>query len=181
MGSISVGIQLPDPAEPMSFQDQSSSGGGNVSSAENRQQSLFQEQQPMQVGLSSSSVQSSQPVELFLPQTSLSSLQSSIGSQELNNQAPSPGTTIFVVQGSVGVVANPGQQPPEQLFQTTVGGNVAPQGQANLFVFGIQNDSPQRLSSSGPTLAAQGPPQSSSHMQPLLDQPMGQAASTMPP
>ncbi|KAK1887867.1 Nuclear factor of activated T-cells 5 [Dissostichus eleginoides] len=181
MGSISVGIQLPDPAEPMSFQDQSSSGGGNVSSAENRQQSLFQEQQPMQVGLSSSSPQSSQPVELFLPQTSLSSLQSSIGSQELNNQAPSPGTTIFVVQGSVGVVANPGQQPPEQLFQTTVGGNVAPQGQANLFVFGIQNDSPQLLSSSGPTLAAQGPPQSSSHMQPLLDQPMGQAASTMPP
>lgn len=93
----------------------------------------------MQVGPSSSSVPSSQPVELFLPQTSLSGLQSTIGSQELNNQAPAPGTTIFVVQGGVGVVANPGQQPPEQLFQTTVGGNVAPQGQANLFVFGIQN------------------------------------------
>ena len=93
----------------------------------------------MQVGPSSSSVSSSQPVELFLPQTSLSGLQSTIGSQELNNQAPAPGTTIFVVQGGVGVVASPGQQPPEQLFQTTVGGNVAPQGQANLFVFGIQN------------------------------------------
>lgn len=93
----------------------------------------------MQVGPSSISVQGAQPVELFLPQTSLSSLQSTIGSQELNNQAPAPGTTIFVVQGSVAVVASPGQQPPEQLFQTTVGGNVAPQGQANLFVFGIQN------------------------------------------
>ncbi|XP_039988426.1 nuclear factor of activated T-cells 5a isoform X2 [Xiphias gladius] len=177
--SISVGIPQPDPAEPMSFQDQSSSGS-NSTSTENQQQSLFQEQQPMQVGPSSSSVTSSQPVELFLPQTSLSSLQSTIGSQELNNQAPAPGTTIFVVQGGVGVVASPGQQPPEQLFQTTVGGNVAPQGQANLFVFGIQNDSPQLLSSSGSTLPAQSQPQNSSHMQPLLDQPMAQTASPMP-
>lgn len=138
IGSISVGIPQPDPAEPMSFQDQSSSDN-NASSTENQQQSLFQEQQPMQVGPSSSSIPSSQPVELFLPQTSLSGLQSSIGSQELNTQAQAPGTTIFVVQGGVGVVANPGQQPPEQLFQTTVGGNVAPPGQTNLFVFGIQN------------------------------------------
>lgn len=138
IGTISVGIPQPDPAEPMSFQDQSSSNN-NPRSTENQQQSLFPEQQPMQVGPSSNSISSSQPVELFLPQTSLSSLQSNIGSQELNNQAPTTGTTIFVVQGGVGVVANPGQQPPEQLFQTTVGGNVAPQGQANLFVFGIQN------------------------------------------
>ncbi|XP_035497869.2 nuclear factor of activated T-cells 5a isoform X2 [Scophthalmus maximus] len=179
IGSISVGIPQPDPAEPMSFQDQSSSGS-NSTSNENRQQSLFQEQQPMQLGPSSSSVQSSQPVELFLPQTSLSSLQSTIVSQELSNQAPAPGTTIFVVQGSVGVVASPGQQPPEQLFQTTVGGNVAPQGQANLFVFGIQNDSPQLLNSSGASLPAQSQPQNSSHMQPLLDQPMVQAAASMP-
>ena len=93
----------------------------------------------MEVRGSRSTNGSNQPVELFLPQTSLSSLQSTIGSQELNTQAPAPGTTIFVVQGGVGVVASPGQQPPEQLFQTTVGGNVAPQGQANLFVFGIQN------------------------------------------
>ncbi|XP_042267232.1 nuclear factor of activated T-cells 5a isoform X2 [Thunnus maccoyii] len=179
IGSISVGIPQPDPAEPMSFQDQSSSGS-NSTSTENQQQSLFQEQQPMQVGPSSSRVPSNQPVELFLPQTSLSSLQNTIGSQELNTQAPAPGTTIFVVQGGVGVVASPGQQPPEQLFQTTVGGNVAPQGQANLFVFGIQNDSPQLLNSSGSTLPAQSQAQNSSHMQPLLDQPMAQAASSMP-
>uniref|UniRef100_A0A3B5AYN6 Nuclear factor of activated T-cells 5 n=1 Tax=Stegastes partitus TaxID=144197 RepID=A0A3B5AYN6_9TELE len=179
MGSISVGIPQQDSAEPMSFQDQSSAGS-NTTPSENQQQSLFQEQQPMQVGPSPSRVPNSQPVELFLPQTSLSSLQTTIGSQELNNQAPAPGTTIFVVQGGVGVVANPGQQPPEQLFQTTVGGSVAPQGQANLFVFGIQNDSSQLLSSSGATMPAQSQAQNSSHMQPLLDQPMAQAASSMP-
>ncbi|XP_022057593.2 nuclear factor of activated T-cells 5a isoform X1 [Acanthochromis polyacanthus] len=179
MGSISVGIPQQDSAEPMSFQDQSSSGS-NTASTENQQQSLFQEQQPMQVGPSPSRVPNSQPVELFLPQPSLSSLQTTIGSQELNNQAPAPGTTIFVVQGGVGVVGNPGQQPPEQLFQTTVGGSVAPQGQANLFVFGIQNDSSQLLSSSGATLPPQSQAQNSSHMQPLLDQPMAQAASSMP-
>ncbi|XP_074533064.1 nuclear factor of activated T-cells 5a [Halichoeres trimaculatus] len=179
IGSISVGIPQPEPAEPMSFQDQSSSNS-NPTSAESQQQSLFQEQQPMQVGPSSSSIPSSQPVDLFLPQASLSGLQNPIGAQELNNPPPAPGTTIFVVQGGVGVVANPGQQPPEQLFQTTVGGNVAPQGQTNLFVFGIQNDSPQLLNSSGPALPAPGQPQNSTHMQPLLEQPMSQNASTMP-
>uniref|UniRef100_I3KC48 Nuclear factor of activated T-cells 5 n=1 Tax=Oreochromis niloticus TaxID=8128 RepID=I3KC48_ORENI len=175
MGTISVGITQSDTAEPMSFQDQSSSGS-NSTTTENQQQSLFQEQQPMQVGPSSSSVQNNQPVELFIPQTNLSSLQSTIGSQDLNNQAPAPATTIFVVQGGVGVVASPGQQPPEQLFQTSVGGNVASQGQASLFVFGIQNDSSQLLTSSGPSQPAQNQIQNSGHMQTLLDQPMAQAA-----
>ncbi|XP_006789554.1 nuclear factor of activated T-cells 5-like isoform X2 [Neolamprologus brichardi] len=179
MGTISVGITQSDTAEPMSFQDQSSSGS-NSTTTENQQQSLFQEQQPMQVGPSSSSVQNNQPVELFIPQTNLSSLQSTIGSQELNNQAPAPATTIFVVQGGVGVVASPGQQPPEQLFQTSVGGNVASQGQASLFVFGIQNDSSQLLTSSGPSQPAQNQIQNSGHMQTLLDQPMAQAASPIP-
>uniref|UniRef100_A0A3P8RDU2 Nuclear factor of activated T-cells 5 n=1 Tax=Astatotilapia calliptera TaxID=8154 RepID=A0A3P8RDU2_ASTCA len=175
MGTISVGITQSDTAEPMSFQDQSSSGS-NSTTTENQQQSLFQEQQPMQVGPSSSSVQNNQPVELFIPQTNLSSLQSTIASQELNNQAPAPATTIFVVQGGVGVVASPGQQPPEQLFQTSVGGNVASQGQASLFVFGIQNDSSQLLTSSGPSQPAQNQIPNSGHMQTLLDQPMAQAA-----
>ncbi|XP_041853480.1 nuclear factor of activated T-cells 5-like isoform X2 [Melanotaenia boesemani] len=178
MGGIGVGISQTDSAEPMSFQDQSSSGS-NATSTGNQQQSIFQEQQPMQVTPSSSQVPGSQPVKLFIPQTSLSSLQSTVGSQELNNPAPAPTATIFVVQGGVGVVANPGQQPPEQLFQTTVGGGVAPQGQANLFVFGIQNESSQLLNSSGPPLPAQSQAQNTSHMQPLLDQPMAQAASTM--
>uniref|UniRef100_A0A3Q3DIC1 Nuclear factor of activated T-cells 5 n=1 Tax=Hippocampus comes TaxID=109280 RepID=A0A3Q3DIC1_HIPCM len=138
MGSISVGLSQPETAEPMSFQDQSSLGN-NSTSTQNQQRSIFHEQQPMQVGTSSSSVSNSRSVELFLPQASLSSLQSTLSSQELNNQTAAPGTTIFVVQGAVGVVDSPGQQPPEQLFQTTVGENVAQGGPANLFVFGIQN------------------------------------------
>uniref|UniRef100_A0A8C5DEI8 Nuclear factor of activated T-cells 5 n=1 Tax=Gouania willdenowi TaxID=441366 RepID=A0A8C5DEI8_GOUWI len=146
IGNISVGLPQPDSAEPMSFQNLGSSGS-NSASIESQQQGLFQEQQPMQ---------------------------SAIGTQEMNNQAPTPTTTIYVVQGSVGVVANPGQQPPEQLFQTTVGGGVAPQGQPNLFVFGIQNDSPQLISSSRNTLSAQSQSQNSSHMQP-----MGQGPSSM--
>ncbi|XP_047202135.1 nuclear factor of activated T-cells 5a [Girardinichthys multiradiatus] len=178
IGSLSVGIPQPDTAEPMSFQVQSSSESNSTPTA-NQQQSLFQEQQPMQVTPSPRQVPSSQSMKLFIPQTSLSGLQGTIGSQELNNESAAPAATIFVVQGGVGVVASPGQQPPEQLFQTTVGGNVASQGQPNLFVFGIQNDSSQLLSSSGPNLPAQTQAQSSGHMQPLLDQPMAQAASNM--
>ncbi|XP_017261477.1 nuclear factor of activated T-cells 5 isoform X2 [Kryptolebias marmoratus] len=182
IGSISVGISQADSAEPMTFQVQSSTGSSSTSPA-NQQQSLFQEQQPMQVTPSSNQVPSSQPVKLFIPQTSLSSLQGTmqgtIGSQELNTEASTPAATIFVVQGGMGVVASPGQQPPEQLFQTTVGGSVAPQGQPNLFLFGIQNDSSQLLTSSGPSLPAQTQSPSSGHMQPLLDQPMAQAASSV--
>lgn len=137
-GAISVGIPQPEPAEPMSFQDQSSSHD-NLASTESQQQNLFQDQQPMQVGPGASSIGNSQPVELFLPQTSLTGLQNNIDSQEMSSQPAAPATTIFVVQGGVGVVASPGQQPSDQLFQTNVGGNVAPQGQANLFVFSIQN------------------------------------------
>lgn len=120
----------------------------------------------MQVS-NSNAVQNSQSVELFLPPTSLSNLQNTIGSQELTNQAPGSGPTIFVVQGGVGVVGSPGQRPPEQLFQTTVTGNVTSQGQPNLFVFGIQNDS-QLLSSSAGSAQSQA---QASHMQTLLDQP----------
>ncbi|XP_023811149.1 nuclear factor of activated T-cells 5 isoform X1 [Oryzias latipes] len=178
LGSISVGISQTDSAEPMSFQDQSSSGN-SVTSTDSQQQSLFQEQQPMQVTPSSGQVPGSQPVKLFIPQTSLSNLQSAIGPQELTNQAPASAATIFVVQGGVGMVASPVQQSQEQLFQATVSGSVAPQGQTNLFVFGIQNDSSQLLSSSGTTLPVQNQGQNSSLMQPLLDQPMGQAPSAM--
>uniref|UniRef100_A0A1A8CF40 Nuclear factor of activated T-cells 5 n=1 Tax=Nothobranchius kadleci TaxID=1051664 RepID=A0A1A8CF40_NOTKA len=176
-GSISVGLSQSD-SEPMSFQVQSSSGTSPASTV-NQQQSLFQEQQPMQVTPSSSQVSNSQPVKLFIPQTSLSSLQGTIGSQELKNDAAAPAATIFVVQGGVGVVASPGQQPPEQLFQTAVGGAVASQGQPNLFVFGIQNDSSQLLSSSGPSLPTPSQAQNPGHMQPLLDQPMVPAASSV--
>ncbi|KAK7896177.1 hypothetical protein WMY93_021502 [Mugilogobius chulae] len=177
IGGLGVGLSRSDTTEPMSFQDGSS--GSNSASTGNQQASLFQEQQPMQLVSGSSGVQNSQPVELFLPSTSLSNLQSTIGSQELTNQTSNGGPTIFVVQGGVSVVGNPGQQPPEQLFQTSVTGNVAPQGQANVFVFGIQNDS-QLLSSSGSTLPAQNQAQTATHMQNLLEQPMSQTSPSNP-
>ncbi|XP_061825143.1 nuclear factor of activated T-cells 5a isoform X1 [Nerophis lumbriciformis] len=145
MGSITVEIPQQEPAEPMSFQDQTA--------AQNQQRGLFQEQQPMQVG-------------------------STRGSQELNNQAAPPSTTIFVVQGAVGVVDNPGQQPPEQLFQTNVTDNVAQRGPANLFVFGIQNDTPLLLNSPGSTLPVPSQAQNSGH---IMEQPMAQGASPMAP
>ncbi|CAL8358591.1 unnamed protein product [Lota lota] len=177
LGSIGVRVQMPqqDAAEPMSFQDQSSLSA-NSSSSDPRQQSLYQEQQPMQVAPCSSGVPSSQPVELFLPQTSISSLQNSMDTQELRTQATASGTTIFVVQGGVGVVTTPGQQPADPFFQSSVSGNVPPQGQPKVFVFGIQNDPPQLLSSSGPSMAAQNQPQ---NLQPLLDTPMARTGSSM--
>ncbi|KAJ3596202.1 hypothetical protein NHX12_002611 [Muraenolepis orangiensis] len=170
---VSVGMPQQDVAEPMSFQDQSSLSV-NSSSSNPRQQSLFQEQQPMQVTPCSSGVPSSQPVERFLPQTSLSNLQNSMDTQELSTQATASGTTIFVVQAGVGVVATPGQQPADQFFQAS--GNAPVQGQPKVFVFGIQNDPPQLLSSSGPSMASQSQPQ---NLQPLLDTPMAQTSSSM--
>lgn len=47
------------------------------------------------------------------------------------------------------------------------------------FSFSFQ-DSPQLLNASGPTLPAQSQPQNSSHMHPLLDQPMSQATPSTP-
>lgn len=177
LGSIRVRVGMPqqDVAEPMSFQEQSSLSS-NSSSSDSRQQILFQEQQPMQVAPCSGGVSGSQPVELFLPQASISSLQNSMDTQELSTQAAAAGTTIFVVQGGVGVVTNPGQQAADQFFQASVSGNSAPQGQPKVFVFGIQNDPPQLLSSPGPGMAAQSQPQS---LQPLLDTPMAQTSSSM--
>ncbi|XP_061679491.1 nuclear factor of activated T-cells 5a isoform X2 [Syngnathoides biaculeatus] len=170
MGTITVGLAPPETAEPMSFQDHGSLAN-NSTSTQNQQQSIFQEQQPMQVSTSSSSVPDGQPVELFLPRASLSSLQSTLSSRELSSQTAAPGTTIFVVQGAVGVVDSPGQHPPEQLFQTNDGENVAQRGPANLFVFGIQNDTPRLLNSSGSTLPVQNQAQNPGHLQPMTQAP----------
>lgn len=51
---------------------------------------------------------------------------------------------------------------------------------SDYFNFLFLPDSPQLLNSSGSTLPAQSQPQNSSHMQPLLDQTMAQAAPSMP-
>lgn len=162
----------PDPAEPMSFQEQSSSGAHPGSGEAPPRQALFQEQQPMQVGSGTGGgAAGGQQVELFLPQGSLSGLQGAMGSQELGAQTQAPAsTTIFVVQGGVGMVglqtasSAPSQGPPEQLFQTGVSGNMAAQGQPNLFVFGIQNDSSQLLSASSAALSSPGQQQNPAHL-----------------
>nr|ANT46067.1 NFAT5a2 [Salmo salar] len=190
MVGIRVGVAQSDPAEPMSFQDQSSTVGRTTASINPPQQGLFQGQQPMQVSSSSGSDPDSQQVELFLPQGSLSGLQSNMATQELENQAAAA-ATIFVMQSGLGVVelqstaSSPGQRPPEQLFQTGVSRNVGqPGGQPNLFVFGLQNDSSQLMTSSGPTLSAQSQPQNANpvqanHIQSLLDSDMAQTATPM--
>uniref|UniRef100_A0A4W5M469 Nuclear factor of activated T-cells 5 n=1 Tax=Hucho hucho TaxID=62062 RepID=A0A4W5M469_9TELE len=190
MVGVRVEVAQTDPVEPMLFQDQSSSVGGTPASRNPPPQGLFQGQQPMQVGSSSVSGPPSQQVELFLPQGSLSGLQGSMATQELGNQAAA-GATIFVMQSGLGVVglqsttSSPGKRPPEQLFQTGVSGNVGqPGGQPNLFVFSLQNDSSQLMTSSGPTMSAQSQPQNhnslqASHIQPLMDPNMAQTATPM--
>lgn len=165
-----VGPPQPDPAEPMSFQEQSSTGG-HPASRNAPPEALFQEQQPMQVGPSSSNTPGSQQVKLFLPQASLSGLTGTMEAQDMGAPAPAgPATAIFVVQGSMvelqAASSTPGQRPPEQLFQTDM-----TTGQPNLFVFGLQNDSSQLLGSTGPSLSAQN--------QPILDQPLTQTATPM--
>ncbi|CDQ79666.1 unnamed protein product [Oncorhynchus mykiss] len=190
MVGVRVEVAQTDPVEPMLFQDQSSSVGGTPASRNTPPQGLFQGQQPMQVGSSSVNGPPSQQVELFLPQGSLSGLQGSMATQELGNQAAA-GETIFVMQSGLGVVglqsttSSPGKRPPEQLFQTGVSGNVGqPVGQPNLFVFGLQNDSSQLMTSSGSTMSAQSQPQNhnplqASHIQPLMDPNMAQTATPM--
>ncbi|XP_030222873.1 nuclear factor of activated T-cells 5a isoform X2 [Gadus morhua] len=179
LGGLGVRVGMPqqqDAAEPMSFQDQSSlGGGGGPSSGGARRRGLYQEQQPMQVAPCPGGVPGGQTVELFLPQASISGLPSSMDTRELRTQATASGATIFVVQGGVGVVGAPGQQPADHFFQSSVGGNAPAQGQPKVFVFGIQNDPSQLLSPSGPGLAAQSQPQ---NLQPLLDAPMAQTASS---
>ncbi|XP_035645473.1 nuclear factor of activated T-cells 5a isoform X1 [Oncorhynchus keta] len=190
MVGVRVEVAQTDPVEPMLFQDQSSSVGGTPASRITPPQGLFQGQQPMQVGSSSVNGPPSQQVDLFLPQGSLSGLQGSMATQELGNQAAA-GETIFVMQSGLGVVglqsttSSPGKRPPEQLFQTGVSGNVGqPGGQPNLFVFGLQNDSSQLMTSSGSTMSAQSQPQNhnplqASHIQPLMDPNMAQTATPM--
>uniref|UniRef100_A0A8C7SR24 Nuclear factor of activated T-cells 5 n=1 Tax=Oncorhynchus mykiss TaxID=8022 RepID=A0A8C7SR24_ONCMY len=163
MVGVRVEVAQTDPVEPMLFQDQSSSVGGTPASRNTPPQGLFQGQQPMQ---------------------------GSMATQELGNQAAA-GETIFVMQSGLGVVglqsttSSPGKRPPEQLFQTGVSGNVGqPVGQPNLFVFGLQNDSSQLMTSSGSTMSAQSQPQNhnplqASHIQPLIDPNMAQTATPM--
>ncbi|XP_071766115.2 nuclear factor of activated T-cells 5 isoform X2 [Centroberyx gerrardi] len=170
---VTVGQQ--DRSEPMAL--------GNPT--EPRQQVLFQEQQPMQLGRSSNSGQE-QPVGLFMPQSNMASLQGGMAAQEL------PQTAIFATQNGVAglqtTTSSPVQQP-GTLFQTAVSGTISqpsqPQ-QPGLFLFGIQNDCGQLINTPGTTLSdqiiaisqsGQNQRESDAHIQSLLNQSLSESGT----
>lgn len=123
-----VTVNQQDRSEPMAL--------GNPTDP--RQQVMYQEQQPMQLG-SSSNNQQEPPVGLFMPQSNMSSLQGGLAAQELAQ------SHMFASQNGVAslqtTTSSPVQQP-GSLFQTAVSGSISqpsqPQ-QSGLFLFGIQN------------------------------------------
>ncbi|KAK5873981.1 hypothetical protein PBY51_018972 [Eleginops maclovinus] len=165
-------VNQQDRSEPMAL--------GNPT--DRRQQVMFQEQQPMQLGNSSNSRQE-QPVGLFMPQSSMASLQGGLAAQELAQSA------MFASQNGVAnlqtTTSSPVQQP-GTLFQTAVGGSInqpsQPQ-QPNLFLFGIQNECGQLMNTPGNTLSdqiiaisqsGQNQRESDAHIQSLLCQSLSQ-------
>ncbi|XP_053721592.1 nuclear factor of activated T-cells 5 isoform X2 [Synchiropus splendidus] len=111
-----------------------------------RQQVLYQEQQPMQLG-TSTNIQQEQPVGLFVsqPMASLQAAQSAMFASP--NGVRSLQTTA----------ASPVQQP-RTLFQPTVSATMSqpsrPQ-QSDLFLFGMQNECGQLINAEGNTLSDQ--------------------------
>ncbi|XP_030576782.1 nuclear factor of activated T-cells 5 isoform X2 [Archocentrus centrarchus] len=166
-----VTVNQQDRPEPMTL--------GNP--AEPQQHTMFQEQQPMQLG-SSGSNQQDQPVGLFMPQSSMASL----AAQELAQSA------VFASQNGVAnlqtTTSSPVQQP-GTLFQTAVSGSISqpsqPQ-QADLFLFGIQNECGQLMETPGNTLSdqiiaisqsGQNQRESEAHIQSLLSQSLSQSGT----
>ncbi|KAI2648119.1 Nuclear factor of activated T-cells 5 [Labeo rohita] len=182
-----------DSAEPMSFQDQSTVVSDSSASMPSTRTELFQDQQPMQVVPSATSVTPVSPtdqpsVNIFLPQSAISALQGGVGAQELPPTATA--ATIFSGQSGVAVgglqntSSSAPQQPPSQLFQTAIGGNLSQPGQpgqAGIFLFEIPSECGPLMNSPGPSLSDQlvtmGHPgsdqsqlQTSAQIHPLLDQ-----------
>uniref|UniRef100_A0AAY4BCR1 Nuclear factor of activated T-cells 5 n=1 Tax=Denticeps clupeoides TaxID=299321 RepID=A0AAY4BCR1_9TELE len=164
-GMINVSRQ--EPSEPMSFQDQ-----GNPSAN-------------MQLTPSSTGGPE-QSVSLFMAQQSVSSLQSSLATQEL------PQTALFATQNGVTglqtTTSSPVQQP-GSLFQSTVSGTLNQPTQAQqsgLFLFEIQNDCSGLMNSPGTTLSdqiiaisqsGQDQREADSQIQSLLTQTMPESSS----
>ncbi|CDQ62373.1 unnamed protein product [Oncorhynchus mykiss] len=146
-----VTVSQQESSEPMAFQDQSQVVGNP---SEPRHHGLFQEQQPMQL-ITSSNNGPEQPVSLFMPQSNISALQGCMAAQEL------PQTGIFSTQNGVAglqtTTSSPVQQP-GSLFQTAVSGSLNQPSEAQqpgLFLFGIQNECGQLITSPGTTLSDQ--------------------------
>ncbi|KAM9825706.1 nuclear factor of activated T-cells 5 isoform X1 [Syngnathus typhle] len=124
---------------------------GNPNDA--RQQVLFQEQQPMQLGNATNNGQE-QSVGIFMPPPNMASLQGGL-SQELAQSA------MFASPNGVAnlqtTTSSPVQQP-GTLFQSAVGGTIRqpnqPQ-QPDVFIFGIHNECGQMMSAPGDTVSDQ--------------------------
>lgn len=170
-----VTVNQQDRSEPMAL--------GNPTDP--RQQVLFQDQQPMQLGNSSNNRQE-QPVGLFMPQSNMASLQGGLAPPELTQSA------MFASQNGVAnlqtTTSSPVQQP-GTLFQSAVSGTInqpsQPQ-QPGLFLFGIQNECGQLMNTPGNTLSdqiiaisqsGQNQRESDAHIQSLLSQSLSQSAT----
>ncbi|XP_034536857.1 nuclear factor of activated T-cells 5 isoform X2 [Notolabrus celidotus] len=168
-----VAVNRQDRSEPMAL--------GNP--ADPRQQVMFQEQQPMQLGTNSNS-QQEQTVGLFIPQSNMPPLQGGMAAQELAQSA------MFGSQNGVAnlqtTTSSPVQQP-GTLFQTAVSGNInqpSQPPQPGLFLFGIQNECGQLMNTPGNTLSdqiiaisqsGQNQRESEAHIQSLLSQSLSQS------
>ncbi|XP_056097006.1 nuclear factor of activated T-cells 5a isoform X1 [Rhinichthys klamathensis goyatoka] len=162
-----VNVAQQDSAEPMSFQDQSTIVSDSSASMPSTRTELFQDQQPMQVVPSATSVTPVSPtdqpsVNNFLPQSAILALQGGVSSQDLPPTAAA--ATIFSGQSGVAVsglqnsTPTTPQQPPSQLFQTAIGGTLSQPGQpgqAGLFLFEIPSECGQLINSPGPALSDQ--------------------------
>uniref|UniRef100_A0AAZ3S4Q0 Nuclear factor of activated T-cells 5 n=1 Tax=Oncorhynchus tshawytscha TaxID=74940 RepID=A0AAZ3S4Q0_ONCTS len=177
-----VTVSQQESSEPMAFQDQSQVVGNP---SEPRHHSLFQEQQPMQL-ITNSNNGPEQPVSLFMPQSNMSALQACMAAREL------PQTGIFSTQNGVAglqtTTSSPVQQP-GSLFQTAVSGSLNQPSEAQqpgLFLFGIQNECGQLITSPGTTLSdqiiaisqsGQNQRESEAQIQSLLNQSMSESGS----
>ncbi|XP_051546291.1 nuclear factor of activated T-cells 5a isoform X2 [Myxocyprinus asiaticus] len=162
-----VSVAPQDSSEPMSIQNQTSIMSNSFASMPSTQTELFQDQQPMQVVPSATSVTPVSPtdqpsINLYLPESAISALQSGVSAQELPPTATA--ATIFSGPGGVAVgglqntTPTTTQQPPSQLFQTAIGGTLSQPGQpgqAGLFLFEIPSECGQLINSPGPTLSDQ--------------------------
>ncbi|XP_061738609.1 nuclear factor of activated T-cells 5 isoform X2 [Nerophis ophidion] len=139
-----VTVNQQDRSEPMALSNPN----------ETCQQVLFQDQQPMQFGTTTSNRQE-QSAGLFMPQPNITSLQNGLAVQELAQSA------MFGSQNGVTnlqtTTSSPVQQP-GTLFQSTVSGTISqpsqPQ-QPELFLFGIPNECGPLMNAPGNTLSDQ--------------------------
>ncbi|XP_072320702.1 nuclear factor of activated T-cells 5 [Eucyclogobius newberryi] len=138
-----MNVTQSDRSEPMAL--------GNPSDP--RQQIIFQEQQPMQLGNTAGS-QPESSVSLFMPPSSMASLQQDLA-QELAQ------SSLFTAQNSVPALqttTNSPVQQPRALFQTAGNRNISQPNQAQqpgLFMFGIQNECGQLINPAGNTVSDQ--------------------------